>query len=197
MYPLHSTVTLEEQHGVFLSPIPGYRKVHPSPGLLSDVCVTSTDVFSPPQVILSTNIAESSVTVPDVKYGGCRLSEGSVSTVVSGSGSSCCLNLLCSCRPSVIDFCLTRRLVCDQDTNYRSLRLTWTSKTNCNQRRGAHTRTRTRTTTAFESGGLPLGGLPSSHHMFFVHQVGQVGCRRATATALLPEPSGRMTSRTT
>uniref|UniRef100_I3KW58 RNA helicase n=1 Tax=Oreochromis niloticus TaxID=8128 RepID=I3KW58_ORENI len=47
VYPLHSSVTLEEQNGVFLFPVPGYRKV-----------------------ILSTNIAESSVTVPDVKYGG-------------------------------------------------------------------------------------------------------------------------------
>ncbi|XP_039992620.1 ATP-dependent RNA helicase TDRD9 [Xiphias gladius] len=81
VYPLHSTVTLEEQNGVFLPPVPGYRKV-----------------------ILSTNIAESSVTVLDVKY--------------------------------VIDFCLARHLVCDQDTNYQSLRLTWASKTNCNQRRG-------------------------------------------------------------
>uniref|UniRef100_A0A8C4NIM8 ATP-dependent RNA helicase TDRD9 n=1 Tax=Dicentrarchus labrax TaxID=13489 RepID=A0A8C4NIM8_DICLA len=81
VYPLHSTVTLEEQNGVFLLPVPGYRKV-----------------------ILSTNIAESSVTVPDVKY--------------------------------VIDFCLARHMVCDQDTNYQSLRLTWASKTNCNQRRG-------------------------------------------------------------
>lgn len=27
VYPLHSTVTLEEQNGVFLSPVPGYRKV--------------------------------------------------------------------------------------------------------------------------------------------------------------------------
>ncbi|XP_053191129.1 ATP-dependent RNA helicase TDRD9 [Scomber japonicus] len=81
VYPLHSTVTLEEQNGVFLFPVPGYRKV-----------------------ILSTNIAESSVTVPDVKY--------------------------------VIDFCLARHMVCDQDTNYQSLRLTWASKTNCNQRRG-------------------------------------------------------------
>ncbi|XP_041669386.1 ATP-dependent RNA helicase TDRD9 [Cheilinus undulatus] len=81
VYPLHSTVTLEEQNGVFLCPVPGYRKV-----------------------ILSTNIAESSVTVPDVKY--------------------------------VIDFCLARHMVCDQDTNYQSLRLTWASKTNCNQRRG-------------------------------------------------------------
>ncbi|KAL0969051.1 hypothetical protein UPYG_G00222040 [Umbra pygmaea] len=45
VYPLHSSVTLEEQNGVFLVPVPGYRKI-----------------------ILSTNIAESSVTVPDVKY---------------------------------------------------------------------------------------------------------------------------------
>ncbi|XP_019132644.1 ATP-dependent RNA helicase TDRD9 isoform X1 [Larimichthys crocea] len=81
IYPLHSTVTLEEQNGVFLSPVPGYRKV-----------------------ILSTNIAESSVTVPDVKY--------------------------------VIDFCLARRLVCNEETNYQSLCLTWASKTSCNQRRG-------------------------------------------------------------
>ncbi|XP_076984509.1 ATP-dependent RNA helicase TDRD9 isoform X3 [Tamandua tetradactyla] len=81
VYPLHSSVTLEEQNNVFLSPVPGYRKI-----------------------ILSTNIAESSVTVPDVKY--------------------------------VIDFCLTRILVCDEDTNYQSLRLSWASKTSCNQRKG-------------------------------------------------------------
>ncbi|CAO2587500.1 ATP-dependent RNA helicase TDRD9 [Lemmus lemmus] len=81
VYPLHSTVTLEEQNNVFLSPVPGYRKI-----------------------ILSTNIAESSVTVPDVKY--------------------------------VIDFCLTRTLVCDEDTNYQSLRLSWASKTSCDQRKG-------------------------------------------------------------
>ncbi|XP_060118901.1 ATP-dependent RNA helicase TDRD9 [Heteronotia binoei] len=81
VYPLHSSVTLEEQSNVFLAPVPGYRKI-----------------------LLSTNIAESSVTVPDVKY--------------------------------VIDFCLTRMLVCDEDTNYQSLRLCWTSKNSCNQRRG-------------------------------------------------------------
>ncbi|XP_068016320.1 ATP-dependent RNA helicase TDRD9 [Melanerpes formicivorus] len=81
VYPLHSCVTLEEQSNVFLPTVPGYRKV-----------------------ILSTNIAESSVTVPDVKY--------------------------------VIDFCLMRTLVCDEETNYRSLRLCWASKTNCNQRKG-------------------------------------------------------------
>ncbi|XP_061468264.1 ATP-dependent RNA helicase TDRD9 isoform X2 [Rhineura floridana] len=81
VYPLHSSVTLEEQNNVFLAPVPGYRKI-----------------------LLSTNIAESSVTVPDVKY--------------------------------VIDFCLTRNLVCDEDTNYQSLRLCWASKNSCNQRRG-------------------------------------------------------------
>ncbi|KAI5108364.1 ATP-dependent RNA helicase TDRD9 [Silurus meridionalis] len=81
VYPLHSSVTLEEQNGVFLVPAPGYRKI-----------------------ILSTNIAESSVTVPDVKY--------------------------------VIDFCLARQRICDKETNYQSLHLTWASKTNCNQRRG-------------------------------------------------------------
>ncbi|XP_040334285.1 ATP-dependent RNA helicase TDRD9 isoform X4 [Herpailurus yagouaroundi] len=81
VYPLHSSVTLEEQNNVFLSPVPGYRKI-----------------------ILSNKIAESSITVPDVKY--------------------------------VIDFCLTRTLVCDEDTNYQSLRLSWASKTSCNQRKG-------------------------------------------------------------
>lgn len=37
---------------------------------------------------------------------------------------------------TVIDFCLTRTLVCDEDTNYQSLRLSWASKTSCNQRKG-------------------------------------------------------------
>uniref|UniRef100_A0A670ZCX3 RNA helicase n=1 Tax=Pseudonaja textilis TaxID=8673 RepID=A0A670ZCX3_PSETE len=81
VYPLHSSVTLEEQNNVFLAPVPGYRKI-----------------------LLSTNIAQSSVTVPDVKY--------------------------------VIDFCLSRNLVCDEDTNYQSLRLCWASKNSCDQRMG-------------------------------------------------------------
>ncbi|NXT83202.1 TDRD9 helicase, partial [Zapornia atra] len=81
VYPLHSCVTLEEQSDVCLATVPGYRKV-----------------------ILSTNIAESSVTVPDVKY--------------------------------VIDFCLIKTLICDEETNYQSLRLCWAAKTNCNQRKG-------------------------------------------------------------
>ncbi|XP_013915067.1 PREDICTED: putative ATP-dependent RNA helicase TDRD9 [Thamnophis sirtalis] len=81
VYPLHSSVTLEEQNNVFLAPVPGYRKI-----------------------LLSTNIAQSSVTVPDVKY--------------------------------VIDFCLSKNLVCDEDTSYQSLRLCWASKNSCDQRKG-------------------------------------------------------------
>ncbi|XP_048163767.1 ATP-dependent RNA helicase TDRD9 isoform X1 [Corvus hawaiiensis] len=81
VYPFHACATLEEQSKVFSATVPGYRKV-----------------------ILATNIAESSVTVPDVKY--------------------------------VIDFCLTKILFCDKETNYQSLRLCWASKTNCNQRKG-------------------------------------------------------------
>ncbi|ESP02791.1 hypothetical protein LOTGIDRAFT_110746, partial [Lottia gigantea] len=79
--PLHSTITNEEQQRVFEPPPKGYRKV-----------------------ILSTNIAESSITVTDIKY--------------------------------VIDFCLTKSLVCDPDTNYTHLQLKWASKANCTQRKG-------------------------------------------------------------
>uniref|UniRef100_H2YE71 RNA helicase n=1 Tax=Ciona savignyi TaxID=51511 RepID=H2YE71_CIOSA len=79
--PLHSSITLEEQSLVFSKPKPGFRKI-----------------------ILSTNIAESSITVPDIKY--------------------------------VIDFCLTKCLVCDLDTNYQSLRLQWSSKASGKQRSG-------------------------------------------------------------
>lgn len=45
VYPLHSSITRSEQEKVFMKPPIGYRKV-----------------------ILSTNIAESSITVPDIKY---------------------------------------------------------------------------------------------------------------------------------
>lgn len=79
--PLHSSVTQQEQQSVFLAPSKGYRKI-----------------------ILSTNIAESSITVPDIKY--------------------------------VIDFCLTKCLVCNPETNYSCLKLEWASKANCKQRQG-------------------------------------------------------------
>ncbi|XP_060606288.1 ATP-dependent RNA helicase TDRD9-like isoform X2 [Ruditapes philippinarum] len=81
LIPLHSTITMEEQAQVFCQPCAGFRKV-----------------------ILSTNIAESSITVPDIKY--------------------------------VIDFCLTKNLVCDFDTNYTSLQVHWASVANCTQRKG-------------------------------------------------------------
>lgn len=79
--PLHSTITVEEQMKVFKRAPCEHRKI-----------------------ILSTNIAESSITVPDIKY--------------------------------VIDFCLTRVLVTDEETNLASLRLAWASKNSCIQRAG-------------------------------------------------------------
>lgn len=79
--PLHSQITSEEQQRVFR--IPG-----------KNVC----------KVILSTNIAESSITVPDVRY--------------------------------VIDFCLTKSLITDTNTNVSSLQLEWASRNNCRQRSG-------------------------------------------------------------
>nr|XP_032521208.1 probable ATP-dependent RNA helicase spindle-E [Danaus plexippus plexippus] len=85
--PLHSTITADEQVRVFQRAPPGHRKI-----------------------ILATNIAESSITVPDIKY--------------------------------VIDFCLMKVLVADENTNFTSLQLSWASKTNCEQRAGRAGRVR-------------------------------------------------------
>lgn len=79
--PLHSSITLDEQNKAFMKPARGYRKI-----------------------IVSTNIAESSITVPDIKY--------------------------------VIDFCLTKSLCCDPETNYPQLQMEWASKANAKQRKG-------------------------------------------------------------
>ena len=39
---------------------------------------------------------------------------------------------------SVIDFCLTKNLTCDFETNYTSLQVDWASKANCRQREGVY-----------------------------------------------------------
>ena len=79
--PLHSSVPWEEHQEIFKSTPAGFRKI-----------------------ILSTNIAESSLTVPDIRY--------------------------------VIDFCLTKNLQADKDTNYPRLVLEWASKHQMIQRKG-------------------------------------------------------------
>ncbi|CAI8037467.1 ATP-dependent RNA helicase TDRD9 [Geodia barretti] len=79
--PLHSSVSQEEQYRVFLAPQDGTRKV-----------------------ILATNIAESSITVPDIKY--------------------------------VVDFCMVKQLLTDQETGFDRLVTTWASKAALKQRKG-------------------------------------------------------------
>ena len=63
-FPLHSRMPFEDTKKIFHTVPDGYRKI-----------------------IISTNMAESSVTIPDISF--------------------------------VIDFCLTKKLVCDPSTNYR------------------------------------------------------------------------------
>ncbi|KAK2567406.1 ATP-dependent RNA helicase TDRD9 [Acropora cervicornis] len=108
--PLHSKITSLEQGDVFKKPQEGFRKV-----------------------ILSTNIAESSITVPDIKY--------------------------------VIDFCLVKCLVCDAETNYQSLRMQWSSKASCIQRKGRAGRVSTgycfrMVTRQFYESFIPEFGIP-------------------------------------
>lgn len=79
--PLHSIITIAEQRKVFIAPEGDFRKI-----------------------ILSTNIAESSITVPDIVY--------------------------------VIDFCLTKQMVCDPKNHCTMLQLEWAAKSNCDQRAG-------------------------------------------------------------
>ncbi|XP_053613679.1 probable ATP-dependent RNA helicase spindle-E [Plodia interpunctella] len=85
--PLHSTITADEQVRVFQRAPPGHRKI-----------------------ILATNIAESSITVPDIKY--------------------------------VVDYCLVKMLIADDQTSFTSLQLSWAAKTNCEQRAGRAGRVR-------------------------------------------------------
>ena len=66
--PLHSRITREEQNKIFEVPHSTFRKI-----------------------ILATNVAESSITVPDVHY--------------------------------IVDFCLVRQLVVDEQTNFSTLKV--------------------------------------------------------------------------
>ena len=78
---LHSSVPWEEHQTVF-EPLPLNQR----------------------KVILSTNIAESSLTIPDIRY--------------------------------VIDFCLTKNMVADPETDYPRLMLQWASQSQMIQRKG-------------------------------------------------------------
>ena len=78
---LHSSVPWEEHQTVF-EPLPLRQR----------------------KVILSTNIAESSLTIPDIRY--------------------------------VIDFCLTKNMVADPETDYPRLVLQWASQSQMIQRKG-------------------------------------------------------------
>jgi len=81
--PLHSKIPQEELRQAFVKPSPGTRTR---------------------KIILATNIAESSITIPDITY--------------------------------VIDFCLTKKMNKNLETNYMSLRLEWADKNSCKQRKG-------------------------------------------------------------
>lgn len=100
----------------------------------------------------------------------------------------CFFQCLCLVVITVIDFCMARHMVCDPDTNYQSLRLTWASKTNCNQRRGENKNT--------SSPPCVCVCVCLSHH-FSLCQAGQGESLRATVTVWSLKTSGRMTSQTT
>lgn len=61
-------------------------------------------------MILATNMAESSLTIPDVEF--------------------------------VVDFCLTKILMADTETNYVTLKLQWADRSSCEQRKGRAGRVR-------------------------------------------------------
>lgn len=96
--PLHSSVSTSEQKDVFSPPSIGQRKI-----------------------ILSTNLAESSITVNDIVYGKFRFYYVSISY----------FSLIL-----VVDFCLTKQMVVDSQTQYEGLKLQWASRNNCIQRAG-------------------------------------------------------------
>lgn len=81
---------------------------------------------------------------------------------------------------AVIDFCLARILVFDQETNYQSLCLTWASKSNCIQRRGIAHIIIIMSICLFLCYSIKVSS----------SQVGQVEFQKATVIVLLPRRSG-------
>merc|ERR1719376_630038 len=82
VFPLHARVPYEEVNKAFEVMKPGQGR----------------------KIILATNVAESSITIPDVTY--------------------------------VIDFCLTKQINADKETNYVSLQLEWADHNSMEQRKG-------------------------------------------------------------
>lgn len=80
------------------------------------------------KILLATNIAESSITVPDVKYGTSFRDKFSISSHPH--------ILTLNSAIIVIDFCLTKMLITNTKTNFPSLQLKWATYANCEQRKG-------------------------------------------------------------
>lgn len=155
VYPLHSTVTLEEQNGVFLKPVHGFRKVktlffsHFSSVSLFLIVNIPSNTFSEPVLMTflpqwSKFSSPSSYSPPYRWFFPPTLQRVQWLFQMSNMvGILICTLVKFYLAPAslfivitVIDFCLARILVCDQETNYQSLCLSWASKSNCNQRRG-------------------------------------------------------------
>ncbi|RXM92798.1 putative ATP-dependent RNA helicase spindle-E, partial [Acipenser ruthenus] len=84
VYPLHSSVTLEEQNGVFLSPVPGYRKRCP---LASTMLKVKQLDMGDPRTLLGT--ALSPPNLEDIEKTVLQLKEiGALSVVQAGNKES-------------------------------------------------------------------------------------------------------------
>lgn len=103
---MHSLISLDQQHTI-------YRDV-------------DADVR---KIILSTNIAESSLTVPNVRYGNYAI-EFSIQL------NSLQLIFVFFSIFKVIDLCLTKTIQTDSATNFTSLCMDWASRNNLRQRSG-------------------------------------------------------------